>query len=88
MSQVTPAGTPDFDSPAFTPTQWRTFFALTSAIVPPTTTTSTDPALIRYAASSASADHVEFRKGVEQLLETRVPASVKKGMGVVLDMLK
>jgi hypothetical protein len=88
MSQIPPAGTPEFESPALTPTQWRTFFALTSAIVPPTTATSSDPALIRYAASSASADHAEFRKGVEQLLETRVPASAKKGMGVVLDMLK
>jgi len=85
---IPPDATPPFQSPAFTPDQWRTFFSITELIIPAIPSPdSSDPVVSAFAACAASADHVAFRRGVEQLFEVRIPGSVK-AFATVLNMLK
>lgn len=82
-------------APVFTQAQWRTFYALASALIydlPPSvlrsSSTVDDPTLDAFAAETADADNAPFRAGIEHAVSKRLSPAAIKGLGLVFNMLK
>ena len=84
-------------SDALTPEQWRTLFAITSAIVPELDAGEIEThaalplpegTIEKFARLAASAENELFRRRMELVFDKYLPQTSKDGIKLVLDMLK
>lgn len=79
------------------PSQWTTLYAVSSVVIPslpPSTLSASAPAaadeaaITRFSRDAADYDNVPFRRGLEGFMALQLVAGKRKGIRVVLDMLK